>query len=128
MSLVSPLNKVLGLGSAKEGAQHWWAQRLSAVALIPLGLWFVFDLAGMGNFEYGTVVGFISSPIRSILLILLIITLAYHSQLGIQVVVEDYVHGSSLKIAAIVITSFAHIFVVVGGVFSVLKIALGTTV
>jgi succinate dehydrogenase / fumarate reductase membrane anchor subunit len=128
MSLVSPLNKVLGLGSAKEGAEHWWVQRLSAVALIPLGLWFAVALAGMEDMTYSSVVEFIRHPVNSILLILALITLTYHSQLGVQVVVEDYVHASTLKVVTIVAVSFTHILVAVAGIFAVLKIALGATV
>jgi|TARA_B110000263_G_scaffold51923_1_gene43440 succinate dehydrogenase / fumarate reductase membrane anchor subunit len=128
MSLVSPLNKVLGLGSAKEGAEHWWVQRLSAVALIPLGLWFAVALAGMEDMTYSSVVEFIRHPVNSILLILALITLTYHSQLGVQVVVEDYVHASTLKVVTIVAVSFTHILVAVAGIFAVLKIALGAAV
>ena len=128
MSLVSPLNKVLGLGSAKEGADHWWVQRLSAVALIPLGLWFAVALAGMEDMTYSSVVEFIRHPVNSILLILALITLTYHSQLGVQVVVEDYVHASTLKVVTIVAVSFTHILVAVAGIFAVLKIALGAAV
>lgn len=125
MSLVSPLNKVIGLGSAKEGAEHWWMQRLSAVALIPLGLWFSFALGAMDQLDYSSVVEFVRYPVNSILLVLALITLTYHSQLGVQVVVEDYVHSSSLKIITIVAVSFAHILVAVAGIFAILKVALG---
>ena len=128
MSLVSPLNKVIGLGSAKEGAEHWWMQRLSAVALIPLGLWFSFALGAMDQLDYSSVVEFIRYPVNSILLVLALITLTYHSQLGVQVVVEDYVHSSSLKIITIVAVSFAHILVAVAGIFAILKVALGAVV
>ena len=128
MSLVSPLNKVIGLGSAKEGAEHWWMQRLSAVALIPLGLWFSFALGIMDQLDYSSVVEFIRYPVNSILLVLALITLTYHSQLGVQVVVEDYVHSSSLKIITIVAVSFAHILVAVAGIFAILKVALGAVV
>ena len=125
MSLVSPLNRVLGLGSAKEGAEHWWAQRLTAVALVPLGLWFAFALGGLDDLSYGSVVAFIGQPVNSILLILTVFTLTYHSHLGVQVVVEDYVHGPSIKIVTIVVISFAHVAVAVAGVFAVLKVAFG---
>ncbi|MBD07699.1 MAG: succinate dehydrogenase, hydrophobic membrane anchor protein [Gammaproteobacteria bacterium] len=128
MSLVSPLNKVIGLGSAKEGAEHWWMQRLSAVALIPLGLWFSVALGAMDQLDYSSVVEFVRHPVNSILLILTLITMTYHSQLGVQVVVEDYVHSSSLKIITIVAVSFAHILVAVTGVFAILKVALGAAI
>ena len=124
MSLVSPLGRVLGLGSAKEGVEHWWLQRLSAVALVPLGLWLAFALLGLDDFGYDSVVALLQSPLSSILLVLTVITLTYHSQLGVQVVVEDYVAGP-LKIATLVLVSFAHIVVAVAGVFAVLKVAFG---
>ena len=125
MSLGSPLSRVLGLGSAKEGAEHWWVQRLTAVALVPLGLWLAFAIAGLDDLSYDSVVGFIQSPVNSILLILTFATLSYHSQLGVQVVVEDYVHGASLKIVTLVAVSFAHIAVAVAGICAVLKTAFG---
>ena len=125
MSLVSPLNRVLGLGSAKEGAEHWWAQRLTAVALVPLGLWLAFALGGLDELSYDSVVAFIGQPLNSILLILTVFALSYHSHLGVQVVVEDYVHGPSIKVITIVAVSFAHVAVTVAGVFAVLKVAFG---
>ena len=124
MSLVSPLGRVLGLGSAKEGVEHWWSQRLSAVALVPLGLWLAFVFIGVGDFDYGAVVALMQSPINSIVLVLTVITLTYHSQLGVQVVVEDYVSGP-LKILTLVLVSFVHVAVAVAGVFAVLKVAFG---
>ena len=126
MSLVSPLNRVLGLGSAKEGAEHWWAQRLTAIALVPLGLWFAFALGGLGDLTYDSVVAFIGQPLNSILLILTVLTLSYHSHLGVQVVAEDYLHGPSIKVIVIASVLFAHVTVAVAGIFAVLKVAFGT--
>ena len=125
MSLTSPLNRALGLGSAKRGAGHWWLQRLTAVALVPLGLWLAIALGGLDGLNYAVVVAFIREPLNGILLSLTLLTLSYHSQLGVQVVVEDYVHGPSLKVATIVACSFAHVAVAVAGVFAVLKVAFG---
>lgn len=127
MRLVTPLNRVLGLGSAKDGVEHWWAQRLSAVALAPLGLWLVFAFLGLADLRYATVVGWLQAPLTSILMILTMLTLGYHSHLGVQVVIEDYVHASGLKMPALVVTTFVHIGVVVAGVFAVLKVAFGAT-
>ena len=124
MSLVTPLNRVLGLGSAKDGVEHWWAQRLSAVALALLGLWLVFAFLGLEDLSYATVASWIQSPLNSILMILTLLTLGYHSQLGVQMVIEDYVHTAALKVTALILTTFAHIGIVVAGVFGVLKIAL----
>ena len=125
MSLVTPLNRVLGLGSAKDGVEHWWAQRLSAVALALLGLWLVFAFLGLADLSYATVANWLQSPLTSILMILTLLTLVYHSQLGVQMVIEDYVHTAALKVPALILTTFAHIGVVVAGVFGVLKVALG---
>jgi succinate dehydrogenase / fumarate reductase membrane anchor subunit len=124
MSLQSPLGKVLGLGTAKEGAKHWWSQRVSAVGLVLLSLWFVVSLACLGNFDYLTVTAWIGGPCNATLLILLIGTMVYHSQLGVQVVIEDYVHGT-LKTVAIVLSNFFHVVVGALGVVSVLRIAFG---
>ena len=127
MSLVTPLNRVLGLGSAKDGVEHWWAQRLSAIALAILGLWLVLAFVGLADLRYDTVVNWLQAPFASILMILTLLTLGYHSQLGVQVVIEDYVHASGLKVAALILTTFLHIGVVVAGVFAVFKVALGAT-
>ena len=127
MSLTSPLNRALGLGSAKRGAGQWWLQRLTAVALVPLGLWLAIALGGLDGLNYAVVVAFIREPLNGILLSLTLLTLSYHSQLGVQVVVEDYVHGPSLKVATIVAFSFAHVVVAVAGVFAVLKVAFGAS-
>ena len=125
MKLVSPLNRVLGLGSAKTGVEHWWAQRLTAVALVPLGLWFSMALAALGELNYAGVVGLIQVPLNSVLLILTLFALSYHSHLGVQMVIEDYVHSPALKVSSLVVAFFAHIAVAVAGIFAVLKVAFG---
>jgi succinate dehydrogenase / fumarate reductase membrane anchor subunit len=125
VSLVSPLNKVLGLGSAKGGSEHWWIQRVSAIALVPLCLWLLIAVAGLGDYSYASVTTWIASPLNSILLILLVLTMVYHSHLGIQVVVEDYVHGKAMKTATLVITSLAHLFLGCAGVYSIVRIGFG---
>lgn len=125
MSLVTPLSRVLGLGSAKEGVDHWWSQRLTAVALVPLGLWLAVGFMGLADFSFASVVAFIGSPLNAVLLILTLLTLTYHSQLGVQVVIEDYVHGAGLKIASIVLVTFAHAAASVAGLFAIAKVAFG---
>ena len=125
MSLVTPLSRVLGLGSAKDGVQNWWVQPLSAVALAFLGLWLIFAFVGLEDLSYATVVGWIRSPLNSILMILTLSTMGYHSQLGVQMVIEDYVHAVTLKVSALILMTFAHIGIVVAGVFGVLKISFG---
>ena len=125
MRLVSPLNRVLGLGSAKSGVEHWWAQRLTAAALIPLGLWFAGALAGPDELTYAAVVALIQAPFNSVMLILALFALSYHSHLGVQMVIEDYVHTPAVKVFSLVASSFAHIAVAVAGIFAVLKVAFG---
>ena len=128
MSLVTPLNRVLGLGSAKEGTEHWWGQRLSAVALAVLGLWLVIAVAGLESFGYASVAGWVQQPLTSVLLVLTILTLCYHSQLGVQIVVEDYVHAAGLKITLLIASTFVHILLAAVGVVAVLRLAFGASV
>ncbi|MET0534286.1 MAG: succinate dehydrogenase, hydrophobic membrane anchor protein [Steroidobacter sp.] len=126
MSLRSPVGKVLGLGSAGEGVGHWWTQRISSVALVLLGLWFVFALLRLPDFGYATVTGWIASPYNAVLLSLLIGTMVYHSLLGVQVVVEDYVGHHGWKIVTMIGLSFLHYVLAALGIFAVLRIAFGS--
>jgi succinate dehydrogenase / fumarate reductase, membrane anchor subunit len=123
MNLVTPLNRVLGLGSAKSGGAHWWMQRITAVALVPLGLWFALSLLAIPDFEYTTVIAWLQRPISSILLILTVLAVSYHSYLGVQVVIEDYVQTASLKILALLASTFAHFGLSVAALFAILKVA-----
>lgn len=124
MSLRTPLGRVLGLGTAKEGAKHWWSQRVTAVASALLSVWFIASLLVLGSFDYQIVVEWIAAPLNASLLVLLIVTILYHSQLGTQVVIEDYV-GGALKTVSIVLSNFVHVAVGTLGVVSVLRIAFG---
>jgi succinate dehydrogenase / fumarate reductase membrane anchor subunit len=123
MNLVTPLNRVLGLGSAKSGGTHWWMQRLTAVALVPLGSWFALSLLAMADFEYATVVAWLGRPVSSISLILTVLAVSYHSYLGVQVVIEDYVHAAALKILALLASAFSHFGLSVAALFAILKVA-----
>lgn len=125
MSLRSPLGAVLGSGSAKEGTEHWWSQRVSALALLILGSWFLISLARIGGYEYGILLSWAASPFNSIMLLLLSTTLAWHSSLGVQVVIEDYVHGPFLKVVTLIMNRFVHAFLAIAAGFAVIKIALG---
>lgn len=124
MTRRSPLGQVRGLGSAKEGVAHWWAQRLTAAALVPLVLWFAVSVITMTGADIAVVRAWVASPIVSILLVLLAIAVFHHAQLGLQVVIEDYVHTEWLKVASIVIVKFAAVALAVACIFSVLKIAV----
>lgn len=123
MSLRSPMSRVLGLGTAREGVSHWWSQRVTAVALVILTLWFVAALLGFSDFSYASMTGWVARPVNAVLLILLTATLVYHSQLGIQVVVEDYVNHHGLKVATMLLINFIHIALAALGIFAVLRIA-----
>ncbi|MHB8812269.1 MAG: succinate dehydrogenase, hydrophobic membrane anchor protein [Steroidobacteraceae bacterium] len=125
MSLRSPLAKVLGQGSAKEGVHHWWAQRLTSVALVPLTVWFVVSVLSLPALDYATVTACMGQLWTAVFLILLLVTAAWHSQLGVRVVVEDYVHGSGMKTLTLAVVTFFHVVVAVAGVLAILKVALG---
>jgi succinate dehydrogenase / fumarate reductase membrane anchor subunit len=125
MNLRSPLGRVRGLGSAKEGVAHWWAQRLTAVALVPLVIWFVASVCAMTGADYAAVREWVASPVVSILLVLLTVAVFHHAQLGLQVVLEDYVHSEGLKIAGIVLVKFAAFALAVATILSIVRIALG---
>lgn len=125
MSLRSPMGRVLGLGSAKEGVYHWWSQRVTAVALVLLTLWFVSALLRLGDFSHAAVVAWIELPLNAVLLSLLIGTALYHSQLGVQVVVEDYVVNHGLKVVTLLLINFLHVALAALGIFAVLRIAFG---
>jgi succinate dehydrogenase / fumarate reductase membrane anchor subunit len=126
MSLESPLGKFLGHGSAKSGTEHWLSQRVSAVALVPLAIWFVVALLGMGSFAHADVVAWMSQPLHAILLILLVVTLLYHSQLGVQVVVEDYVRTGWLNVLTLMVAKFAHVVAGVACIYSIVILSVGT--
>ena len=125
MSLESPLGKFLGHGSAKQGTEHWWAQKLTAVALVPLTLWFVIALLGVNIADFAATRVWISQPVNAIPLILLVIAGLYHSMLGLQVIVEDYVHGA-LKVVTLLALQLLHWTLAVAAIYSVIVISVGT--
>ena len=112
---------MLGRGSAGEGASHWWVQRVTAIALIPLTLWFVVSLLGKPLQSYDAMRGWLGQPWVAVFTILLVITLAWHSKLGVQVVIEDYVHGKGAKTTLLLLSTFVHFAAAVAGVFAVLR-------
>jgi succinate dehydrogenase / fumarate reductase membrane anchor subunit len=125
MSLRSPLATVLGQGSAKGGVHHWWVQRLTSVALVPLGVWFVVSVLSLPSFDHATVSAWMGQLWTAVFLILLVLTAAWHSQLGVRVVVEDYVHGHGSKALVLALVTFFHVVLAVAGVLAILKVALG---
>ena len=121
----TPINQVRGLGSAKDGTHHWWLQRLTAIALVPLSLWLVASLVSLVGADYQDVVIWVRSPVVTVLLICLLATLFHHAQLGLQVVLEDYVHTEWLKITSIVLMKFAALLLGLASVLAVLKVSFG---
>lgn len=124
MSLRSPLSRARGLGSAKDGVHHWWIQRATAVALVPLTLWFAFGLAANVGGGYEAVRAWVACPFTAVALILFIATAFHHGQLGLQVVIEDYVHSKPMNLSLLFIVKFGSFAFAVAGILAVLKIAL----
>ncbi len=123
-NLSTPLSRVKGLGSAKEGTTHFWRQRLTALILIPLVLWFGFSLASM-PVDHATLVEWIQNPVVAIALILLILSTFYHAQLGLQIVIEDYISTHSTRTVSIIMVNFLCLLFAIIGVVAVLKISFG---
>jgi len=120
----TPLARARGLGSAKEGVGHWWAQRLTAIALIPLVVWFAISLVMLSGADYATVRAWIGSPLVMILLSLIIAVGLHHAQLGMQVVWEDYTEGGT-RVVMIVLTKFIAVLFGLGAIVAILRIGLG---
>ena len=122
--LRTPLSKVKGLGSAKEGTGHFWHQRLTSLLLIPLVLWVGFSLAAL-PVDHATLVGWIQQPWVAVALVLLVIVVFYHAQLGLQVIIEDYISSHSRRTVTLLLTNLACLLLGIIGVISVLKISFG---
>ena len=125
MNFRTPVKDARGLGSSKEGVHHWWVQRVSAVALVPLVLWFAFSLAVNAGSGYEGAREWVGSPVTAGAAILLIATVFYHAQLGLQVVIEDYVDNRVLEVGAIVAVKFLAAVLALTGILAVLSIAFG---
>ena len=108
-SMQTPLGRVRGLGSAKEGVDHWWLQRLTAAAQVPLVLWFIISLASMAGASHDEVVAWLSHPVVTVLTVLLVFSLYYHAKLGLQVVIEDYISGEGVKLVTLTAMKFGLI-------------------
>jgi succinate dehydrogenase / fumarate reductase membrane anchor subunit len=120
----SPLGQMRGLGSAKSGSAHWWAQRLTAIALIPLTLWFVGAIIRLAGLPRAAVAHWASHPLVAALLIALVLTTFHHLQLGLQAVLEDYVHAEKTRLASLLILKAAAALLALVAVISVLKLAV----
>jgi len=124
MSIRTPLARVRGLGAAKDGTHHWWLQRVTAVILIPLILWFVISLLSVSRADYAAFQQWLSNPIRAGLMVTLLVAMFYHASLGMQVIYEDYVRPEGAKIAALLVTQFILFLLGAISVIAVLKVAL----
>jgi len=125
LSLRSPSGRLPGSGSAKSGTGHWWAQRVTAVGLLILGGWFLYSIAHLDNFAHSALLDWAGRPFNSVTLLLLSLTLAWHSALGVHEVLEDYVHGPSINVVSLLLNRIAHVFLAIVAFAAILKIALG---
>lgn len=125
MSLQSPLGQVRGLGSAKQGVHHWWVQRLTSIALVPLSLWFIFSMTSLSDYQYNMTIAWFQEPWNATLMVLFVFTAFYHMFLGMQVVIEDYVEPEWVKIASIILVKFIAVLAGASSIIAVLRIHLG---
>lgn len=117
----SPLGRAIWLGSAKEGVEHWWKERVTAVALVPLTLWFVGSIIAHSGSNYAAFVAWLKMPLTSLVMILLLIALFYHTALGLQIIIEDYVH-SMAKVPVLILMRLACFVFATAGILAVLRI------
>ena len=123
-NLRSDLGRVRGLGSAKEGVAHWWMQRVTAIALIPLALWFVASLVFLTDVDHATAMQWLGSPVTLGLMALFLIAVIYHAVLGLQVVIEDYIHAHAAKLILLLLVQFSGFALGTAGIVAMLVIAL----
>ena len=122
--LRTPLSRATGLGSAKSGTGHFWRQRMSAVALIPLSLWFALSAVSLVDANLAEVLVFLGEPVNAILTFLFLFAALYHMTLGVQVVIEDYIHGEKIKLLTLMLNRFFALGIGFAAGFALLKIAL----
>ena len=124
MSIRTPLARVRGLGTAKDGTHHWWMQRVTSIALVPLVLWFAFSMLRYSRVEHEVFQHWLSNPYRAGAMVALLATAFYHASLGMQVIYEDYVRPEGAKFIALLVTQFVLFLLGAISIVAVLKIAL----
>ena len=126
MSFRTPLARARGYGSTKQGTAHFWAQRLTAVALLPLCAWFVYSMVAIGGSRYEAVHAWVGQPAAALLFGAFVVSLFYHAQLGLQVVIEDYVRTKWLKVSGLMLLKLLTFLLAAAAVFALLRISLGS--
>jgi succinate dehydrogenase / fumarate reductase membrane anchor subunit len=121
----SYLGRARGLGSSKSGFHHWWIQRLTSIALVPLTLWFVFSLVSFSGAPYAEVRAWAASPVNATLLLAVIVTTFHHMHLGVQTVAEDYIHTDAIRLTVVLGVKAAALLLGLAAIMAVLKIAIG---
>ena len=125
ISMRTPLARAKGLGAAGHGAEHWWLHRMTAVSNIPLVVAFILIVVGLAGRNHAEAVSIVSHPLVAILLILFIASITNHMRLGMQIVIEDYVHDKGLKLTALIANNFFAIVIAVACLFSILRVSFG---
>ena len=125
MQFRSPLGKVRGLGSAKDGTHHWWMQRVTALALIPLAIWFVVSVVALIGKDHAAFIAWVKNPIWATLLVVLIAATFHHAQLGVQVVIEDYIQKPSTKLILLLLNALVPLAIGAGALFALLAVNFG---
>jgi len=120
----NPLKIARGLGSAQSGVEHWWSQRVTAAALVLLGIWFVVLVLSLLHADYATARAAVARPWNALLLIAFVIIMFWHAVLGLQVVIEDYVHTRWKEVVLLVAIKFLAVLGILAAVLAVLRIAL----
>jgi succinate dehydrogenase / fumarate reductase, membrane anchor subunit len=125
VSMRTPLARVKGLGASGHGVEHWWVHRMTAVSNIPLIIAFVIIVAALAGSDYVRAIEIISHPLVAIILILAVISVTNHMRLGMQIVIEDYIHDKGYKIAAVIANNFYAVIIAVACLYAILKVSLG---
>ncbi len=125
MKLESALGKARGLGSAKSGVHHWWMQRVTAIAMIGLSIWFVISLLTLPSLRQDDATRWLQEPHNTMLFLVMMVVMLYHSRLGLQVVIEDYIHNKAAKVTSLIALYFVNIAAMIIVAYSILSIGLG---